>query len=71
MVISTAVTVRASKKADRKAPLKQNINDRTVFDFTLSRIFVKTNNSISLMKYIPATINISNKITWRLADTSM
>ena len=28
------MTVSASRKADRKAPAKQNINDKAVFDFT-------------------------------------
>ena len=50
MVIKTAVTVKASKKADKKAPEKQNMNERVVFDFTLSKSLVKTNNSISLIK---------------------
>ena len=49
-LISTAVTVRASKKADKIAPAKQNNSDNTIFDRILMRIFVNVNKRRSLMK---------------------
>ncbi len=39
----TAVTVNASRNADKKAPKKQNSNDKTTLDLTLTINLVKMN----------------------------
>ena len=41
LVLSDAVTVRASKKADKNAETKQNIKDRVTFDSIVRSNFVK------------------------------
>ena len=49
-VISTAVTVSASRNAESTAPAKQNRKDNKVFDLTSNSIRVKTNSSMSRIK---------------------
>ena len=48
--IKTAVTVNASRKADRMAAEKQNINERFIFELTLSSNFVNIANIKFFMK---------------------
>ena len=66
----TAVTVSASKKADNTAELIRNKRDSSFLFFTLIKSFVKMNKRKSFMKYIPATIKTSSKITFKLRTTS-
>jgi hypothetical protein len=46
----TAVTVSASRNADRNAAAKENISDSKIFERTPRRIFVKVKSSISRRK---------------------
>ncbi len=46
----TAVTVRASRKADRKAPRKQKISEVAIFERTRTSRRVKVNWRKSFMK---------------------
>ena len=68
--IRTAVTVRASKNADNTAADMQNKKDNNVLDLIPSKSLVKIVNIKFFMKYIPATINISNKITFKFCCIS-
>ena len=66
----TAVTVRASRKADKKAAAKTKRRDTVVLFFTFNKSLVKIKRSKSFMKNIPATMNISNRITLRFREIS-
>ena len=62
-LIITAITVNASKNADKKAAEKQKSNETIVFERTLVTILVNKNNNKLFIKYIPATMNTSNNMT--------
>ena len=46
----TAVTVSASRNADKNAAVNENSNDSRTFDFTPSKILVNVYSSISRRK---------------------
>ena len=66
----TAVTVRASRNADRNADTPQNMKEISVFERTPRRIFVNAKSRSSRMKKMPATMNISNRMTGKFANSS-
>ena len=68
--MTTAVTVSASRKADRTAATRQNINDSRTLLRSFTSNFVKVNSRSSFMKKMPATMKTSNRITFRLTSTS-
>ena len=49
-VITTAVTVSASRNAERNAAVNENISDSNTFERMPTRILVKVNSSISRRK---------------------
>ena len=46
--MTTAITVKASKKAERKAPEKQNNNETTIFEATGATSYVFYRNGIEV-----------------------
>ncbi|MNV94029.1 hypothetical protein D3C71_1887820 [compost metagenome] len=66
----TAVTVSASRNADRNADSTQNSSARIAFERTPSRMRENRNSSSSFMKWMPATMNISSRITGKLCCSS-
>ena len=68
--IRTAVTVRASRKADKNAAEIMNSKDRAILFFTVSRSFVNITKRRSFIKKIAETIKISSKSTSRFDSIS-
>ena len=68
--IKTAVTVKASKKADKTAADIQKRSDKNVLDLTLRRSLVNIVSIKFFIKNIPATINTNKSITSRLFSIS-
>jgi len=66
----TAVTVRASRKADNTAAEIQNRNESNVLDRIPSNSFVNIVSIKFFIKYMPATIKTSNKITFKFCCIS-
>ena len=64
------MTVKASRKADKIAAEKENNKDSATLDLTFNNSFVNIVSIRFFMKKIPATMNISNKITSRLCSIS-
>ena len=68
--IKTAVTVKASKKADKTAADIQKRSDKYVLDLTLRRSLVNIVSIKFFIKNIPATIKTNKSITSRLFSIS-
>ena len=68
--INTAVTVNASKNADKTAADIQNNKDNKVLDLTFNNSLVKIVSIKFFMKYIPATIKTNRSITSKLFSIS-
>ena len=68
--INTAVTVRASKKADKTAAEIQNKSDSNVFERMLNNNLVNIVNIKFFIKYIPATMKTNSSITSKLFSIS-
>ena len=68
--IKTAVTVNASKNADKTAADIQNNKDNKVLDLTFNNSLVKIVSIKFFMKYIPATIKTNRSITSKLLSIS-
>lgn len=69
-VIRTAVTVKASRKADKNAAEITKRSDKRVFDLMACKSFVKMTISRFFMKKIAETIKTKSKITSKLVFIS-
>ena len=64
------VAAKKMLKADKKAAAKTKRRDTVVLFFTFNKSLVKIKRSKSFIKNIPATMNISNRITLRFREIS-
>ena len=69
-VIRTAVTVNASRKADKKAADITNNKDKSILDLMVCSNLVKITMSRFFIKKIADTMNTKSKITSRFVSIS-